>query len=64
MTSKNECDTKSYILYNNNGTFVSLIYTVSLAGNIIVYTPIRGTKWEKYFIHFTYEGKNADSGAK
>ena len=34
-------------LYNNHSTFVSPIYTFSLAGNIIVYTPIQSTKWGK-----------------
>ena len=61
---KNECSTKRYNLYNPNGTFVSPIFTFSLAGNIVVYTPIQGTNRKKYFNHIIYEGKNADSGGK
>ena len=41
-------------------TFVSLNYTISLAGNIIVYTPIQGTNRENYFNHSNYKSKNAD----
>ena len=40
---------KSCNVYNINSTIVSPIYTFSLAGNIIVYTPIQGTNREKYF---------------
>ena len=47
----------------NNSTFVSPIYTFSLAGNIIVYTPLQGTNGAKYFNHIIYI-KNADSGGK
>ena len=38
-------------LYNNNSAFHSPIYTFSLAGNIIIYTPSQGTNKEKYFNH-------------
>ena len=48
--------TKRYI---HNSTFVSPIYTFSLAGNLIVYTPIQGTNRETYFNHITYKGKMA-----
>ena len=44
---------KGYSFYNSS-TFVSPIYTVSLAGNISVYRPIQRTNREKYFDHFTY----------
>ena len=37
---------------------------LSLAGNIIVYTPNQGTNREKYFNHIIYKGKDADSGGK
>ena len=55
---------KGYNLYNNYSTFVSPIYTFSVAGNIIVYRPIQGTNREKYFNHIIYREKNADSGGK
>ena len=42
---------------NHSTTFVSPIYTFSLAGNIIVYRPSQGTNKEKYFKHITYKGK-------
>ena len=51
-------------LHINNSTFVSLIYTFSLGGNINVYTSIHGTNRKKYFNHIIYKGKNADSGGK
>ena len=51
-------------LYNPNSTFVSPIYTFSLAGNIIAYTPNQGTNREKYFNNLIYEGKAADSIGK
>ena len=38
-------------LYKINNTFVSLVYTFSMAGNIIAYTPIQGTDREKYLNH-------------
>ena len=47
-----------------NSTFVSPIYTFSLAGNIFVYTPNQGTSREKYFNHIIYKGKNAKCGGK
>ena len=50
--------------HENNSLLVSLIYTFSLAGNILVYTPSQGTTREKYFNHKSYKGKNADSGGK
>ena len=37
---------------------------LSLAGNIIVYTPDQGTNREKYFNHIIYQRKDADSGGK
>ena len=46
-------------------TVLSFSYLyLSLAGNIIVYTPNQGTNREKYFNHFISKGKNADSGGK
>ena len=48
---------KTENLYNNKNTFVSPIFTFSLAGNIIVYSPIQGTNMEKYFNHIIYKGK-------
>ena len=48
---------KGYNLYINNCTFVSPIYTFSLAGNISVYTPFQGTIREKYFNHIIYKAK-------
>ena len=47
-------NTKGCNLYNNESTFVSPIYTFSLAGNIIIKTPIQGANREKYFIHIFY----------
>ena len=44
-------------LYNKFGTFVSPIYTSSLARNIIIYTPIQGTIREKYLSDIIYKGK-------
>ena len=38
------------------GAFVSFIYTFSLGGNIIVYTPMKGTIRKNYFNHITYRG--------
>ena len=37
---------------------------LSLAGNIIVYTPNQVANREKYFNHIIYQGKDADSGGK
>ena len=48
---------KACNLYNNKSNFVSPIYTFSLAGNIIVYTPNQGENREKYFNHINYQGK-------
>ena len=48
---------KAAVLYNNTSTFVSPFYTFSLAGNIIVYTPIQGTNRKKYFNLIIYKGK-------
>ena len=50
-------NTRSCNFHNTSSTFVSPIYTFSLAGNIIVYTPIRGTNREKYFNHNIYKGQ-------
>ena len=44
-------------LHSSNITFISPIYTFSLAENIIVYTPIQGTNREKYFNHIIYKAK-------
>ena len=57
MTSKMSVAPKTTKLYNNNGIFVSPIYTFSLAGKIIVYTPIGDTNREKYFNHIIYKEK-------
>ena len=43
--------------------YLSYLY-LSLAGNIIVYTPNQVTNREKYFNHIIYQGKDADSGGK
>ena len=48
---------KGYKLYDNSCTFVYTSYTFPLAGNRIVYTPIQGTKREKYLNHIIYKGK-------
>ena len=48
---------KATKLYNNKSTFVSPIYTFSLAGNINVYTPIQSTNMEKYFNHIIFKEK-------
>ena len=48
---------KATKLYNNNSTFVSAIYTFSLAGNIIVYTSNQSTNREKYLNHIIYKRK-------
>ena len=37
---------------------------LSLAGNIIVYTPSQGTNREKYLNHIISKGKDVDSGGK
>ena len=52
---ENEYNTKSYISYNNNSTFVSPIYTFSSAAIIIAYTPIQGTNRDKYFNRIIYK---------
>ena len=39
-----------------------LLLYLSLAVNIIVYTPNQGKNGEKYFNHIFYKGKDADSG--
>ena len=43
--------------------YFSYLY-LSLAGNIIVYTPNQGTNREKYFNHNIYQRRDADSGGK
>ena len=48
---------KATNLYNINISFVSAIYTFSLAGNIIVYTPNQSRNREKYINHIIYKGK-------
>ena len=48
---------RAKILYNINSSFVSSTYTFSMAGSIIVQTPIRGTTNEKYFNHNIYTGQ-------
>ena len=53
---------KATELYINISAFVSPIYTFSLAGNIIVFTPIHSTNREKYLNHNIW--RNADSGGK
>ena len=40
-------DNQSDITFLPSSTFISPIYTFSLAGNIIVYTPTKGTKLGK-----------------
>ena len=58
VSRKNNTVPKARKLYNiNNSTFVSPIYTFSLAGNTIVYTPIHGTNRQKYFNHIINKGK-------
>ena len=42
---------KATILIKKNNTFVSPIFTFSLAGNIIVQTPIQATNREKSLNH-------------
>ena len=44
-------------LYKISSTFVSPIYTFSLAEDIIVYTPIQDTISEKNFNHTINNGK-------
>ena len=56
--NKNITVPKAANIYNNDSTFISPIYTFSLAGKIIVYTPIQGTITEKYFIHIICKGKS------
>ena len=41
----------------NISTFVSPIYTFSLALNILVYTPSQGKNREKYLNQITYQDK-------
>ena len=48
---------KATNLSNNISTFVSPIYTFSLAANAIAYTPTQGTNREKYFNYINYKGK-------
>ena len=48
---------KATNFYYNISTFVSPIFTFSLTGNIIVFTPIEGTNREKYFNHIIYIGR-------
>ena len=46
--------TEEYKVDNKNSTFFDPIYTVSMVGNIILYTPNQGTKRKKYFNHIIY----------
>ena len=48
---------KATKLHNNISTSVSLIYTFSVAGNIIVYTHLHGSNREKNFDHTNCKGK-------
>ena len=48
---------KATKLYNHDDFFVSPIYTFSMTGNIIVYTPIQRTNREKYFSQFIFKRK-------
>ena len=48
---------KATKIYYIISTFVPPIYTFSLAGNIIVYTPIQGTNRENHSNHTIYKGK-------
>ena len=49
--------TKGCKLDLKNSTFVSPIYTFSLAANLIVYMPFQGTNKEKYFNYIIYKGE-------
>ena len=51
-------------LYNPNSTFVSPIYTFSLAANRYAYTPNQSKNKEKCFYHNIYEVKASDSIGK
>ena len=53
---KEEQYSKVAIFYNNPCTLISPIY-LSLAGNIIVYTPDQGPNREKYFNHIIYQSE-------
>ena len=48
---------KAANFYNINSNFLSPIYTFSLAGNMIFYTPNQGWNGERYFIHNIFKGK-------
>ena len=46
--------TEEYKVDNNHSTYFAPTYTVSMVGNINVYTPTQGTKRKKYFNHIIY----------
>ena len=49
--------TVQYFSYINKSTFFSPIYTFSLAGNIVVFTPSWSTNRGKYFSQKNYKDK-------
>ena len=55
---------KSYNLYNIKLYFCFSYLYISLAGNIIVYTPNQGTNRGKNFYQTIYQRKDANSGGK
>ena len=48
---------KATKLYKNSNTFVSPIFTSSLAGNINLYKPSQSTNWEKFLNYIIYKEK-------
>ena len=48
----------------NTSTFLSPTYTLSLAGNKIVYTFSQGTTREKYFVYIIYKEKKPTQAGK
>ena len=54
---KNITVTKATKFYSNSSSFVSPIYTISVAGNIIVYTPFPNRNSEKNFNQNLYKRK-------
>ena len=57
MSSKWVQYQKVQVLYIDCSTFVFHIYTFSVAGNIIVYTPSQDTIEEKNFNHIIFKRK-------
>ena len=53
----NQVCTVVYNKEHQNSTLISLIYTFSRAGNIIVYTPSQSTNREEYFNYVHYKDK-------